>query len=313
VNVVWASPAGATGFVEAFRRAFPRSRARFVLGINDATWRAYLDQAFEFVRGSIRRDVVSALRLARVPWIALHERRYLCRVDAVHVQTSREVERLQRILGRGPGPRIFAAPCGVDRTLLDLPYTGASTRDVLFMTHLEGFRAQQGLWFLRKVWPAIHRAEPDARLFLVGLPAPPPLAAEIDGMPGVVQCGFAPRLHDAFAGKAVSVVPVWQTSGQVTKVVDSMAAGVPVVGFSAVRTVDGFRPGVHAIEARSAGELASGVVRLLRDTTLRTTMSQAARAFIRDHCDWERTGDRVEQELERLVGDTLVPRERNAA
>lgn len=300
VDVVFASPAGASGFLDAFRAAFPESRARLVLGINDATHTAYLDHALEVLRGSTVPSPSLALRLLRVPWIALHERRYLARVDAVHVQTRREEARLRRLLG-GAAPRIVVASNGVDERLLELPYTGGGTQDVLFMTHLVDARAGQALWFLRRVWPRVRARRREARVFVVGMPGPPELSRELDAIPGVVQCGFAPSLAHAYAGKALSVVPVRQTSGLVTKVMDSMAAGVPVVGLSALGTVDGFRDGVHGRLAGSGRELAEAIVELLGDPGRLEAISRAGRSLVVENFSIEGSIRTMEHALQEMT------------
>jgi polysaccharide biosynthesis protein PslH len=273
------------------RRAFPNVKPRFVLGLNDAIYRSYIEKGVEFLRGTVKRDLNALQRLLRAPGIAVHERHYLQAFDAVHVQTAREARRLRRILPKGKPPQLIIAPNGVDESLLRIEYDSSNSKDVVFVSHLQDGREKQAVWFVRDVWTRVQKQRPHARLHIFGQPGTPELVRQLESMGNVQAHGFAPSLRDVFDHRALSVVPVHQTCGLVTKVVDSMAAGVPVAGLQALYTLDGFENGVHGVANGNGSELAITITSLLDDPVRRRKMSRNARQFVQANFGWERTLD----------------------
>lgn len=175
-------------------------------------------------------------------------------------------QRVARAVGRGtwlpaavPLPGSPVAPRHEPRALLlagwDWPPNAAALRSLL----------QQ--------WSAVRDRVPGAELLLAGRGCPDVRAA------GVTVLGEVPRAHDAFAEAAVLAFPCPPTSGPKTKVLEALAAGLPVVttpaGAEGLAAQDGC---VVASEPGFAGALAD----LLADPGRRAGLAVAGRALVEE-------------------------------
>jgi glycosyltransferase involved in cell wall biosynthesis len=90
------------------------------------------------------------------------------------------------------------------------------------------------LWFAREVWPAIRTRRPDAWLTIVG--ARPATAvrqlASVEN--GIEVTGTVPDVREYLWDAAVSVAPLQTARGLQTKVLETLAAGLPPVVTSQV-------------------------------------------------------------------------------
>ena len=119
--------------------------------------------------------------------------------------------------------------------------------------------------------------------------------------PGLHFRGFEPDLAAALADHDLCVVPLRLGGGTKVKVLDAMAAGVPVVttevGAEGLRLVDG----VHALVADSGEGLASAITRVLQDQDLASELIGAARALVEDEYSWRSVQDRAVALVEGVI------------
>ncbi len=89
-------------------------------------------------------------------------------------------------------------------------------------------------WLLRDIWPRVITQLPAARLTIVGAGASPALIAEAEKVAGASVTGavadMRPYLHKA----AISIAPLRTARGLQNKVLEALAAGLPVVTTQAV-------------------------------------------------------------------------------
>ncbi|MGF1500418.1 MAG: glycosyltransferase [Paracoccaceae bacterium] len=134
------------------------------------------------------------------------------------------IQRLDMALirDRVPGTPVFLAPhtCPVGSAPLEQPrppvalFVGAETPP-----NTEGLA-----WFLREVWPRVRARLPEARVRVVGAAAR--RTAEADG---VERVGFVEDLGAEYAAATLAIVPLFIGSGLKIKLVEALAAGLPVV------------------------------------------------------------------------------------
>ncbi|MDX6654616.1 MAG: polysaccharide biosynthesis protein PslH, partial [Solirubrobacterales bacterium] len=136
--------------------------------------------------------------------------------------------------------------------------------------------------FLREGWPLLHRRRPEAILRLVGGGAPPALKAAAEAAPGVEVVGFVDDLVAELANSDVLVVPLWAGGGTRLKVLEAMAAAVPIVGTSLGVEEIGFEDDVHGLIRDTPEEIATGAEELLTDRDRACRLSAAARTLAED-------------------------------
>jgi glycosyltransferase involved in cell wall biosynthesis len=108
-------------------------------------------------------------------------------------------------------------------------------------------------------------------------------------------------LNAALNDAAIFVAPLRFAAGIQNKVLEAMAAGLPVVTTSYVNQGLEAEPGRHLIVADEPAALAEAVVGLLRDPAARRRLGDAGRHFVLQHYRWEDVLDRMAA-VERQLG-----------
>jgi glycosyltransferase involved in cell wall biosynthesis len=136
-------------------------------------------------------------------------------------------------------------------------------------------------------------------------------AADRLGLGGrVVFTGFRLDVPDVLAEVAVSVLPCIGNEGLSNSVLESMAAGVPVVATTVGGNPEAVEDGVSGllVPPRDAGALARGIAALLRDPALAARLGHAARARVARHF----SEAEMVRRTERLYQSLLAPRRAGA-
>ena len=116
--------------------------------------------------------------------------------------------------------------------------------------------------------------------------------------PLVRRLGFVPDIYACLRAASLCVVPIRKGVGVLTKVMDSMAVGTPLVMFEfAARSVPGIRPGVHGYVARTDEEFLQCVEEALSNPEANRAMSRRARQLVEERFDSVLQADRLEAVL----------------
>jgi glycosyltransferase involved in cell wall biosynthesis len=135
------------------------------------------------------------------------------------------------------------------------------------------------LRFLADGWPRVRAAVPTARLRIAGK-APPPRLREAAGRTvGVTLAADVPSMEDEFATATVVVVPLWVGAGARVKIVEAMAARVPVAATPLAAEGLALEPELHYACADEAAALGNQVAALLGNTAERLRLAAAGRAL----------------------------------
>ena len=157
-------------------------------------------------------------------------------------------------------------------------------------------------YFCAEIFPLVRRELPSARFVIVGR-HPTPAVRKLADCPNVEVTGEVPDVRP-YVGKAgVSVAPFRLARGLQTKILESMALAVPVVG-----TPVAFQ-GIPATEsngvrkAANPAAFAGHVIGFLTDPELRRECSAEARRYVEANHRW----DDMNARLEALLVDDLTP------
>jgi len=101
---------------------------------------------------------------------------------------------------------------------------------VIFCGVMNYYPNEEGvLWFSSQVWPRIRAARPDARFLVVGS-SPTRAIRQLERTdPSIHVEGSVPSVQPYLHKSAVSVAPLRLARGVQTKVIEALAAGLPVV------------------------------------------------------------------------------------
>jgi glycosyltransferase involved in cell wall biosynthesis len=184
---------------------------------------------------------------------------------------------------------------GVDERLYALKPRPASPPRVLFLGNLSvPHNMDAALYAAREIWPAVRREVPGAELVLAGA-NPAPAVRRLGALAGVSVPGLVPDLCPLWESTSVLLAPLRFSTGIQNKVLEAMAAGVPVVTTPPVAEALGARHGEHLLVADSVAGLAGAVVGLLRDMAGSAPMTVRARELVRRGFSWDNAVRRLEQ------------------
>lgn len=198
-----------------------------------------------------------------------------------------EVDR-QRCVRARPGRSVLVVPNGVDcAAVRPGPFRDGEPPSVLFTGDMSfAPNVDAALLLASRIFPEVQRVDPDAALHIVGRNPDRRLLA-LRG-PGITVTGevadMTPYLHAA----TVYVAPQFTGAGTRTKVLEAMAAGLPIVTTSV--GIEGIAAG-HDREVLIVDDPAAtvaGILRLLADPTERRRLGAAARRLAEDRYDWSR-------------------------
>jgi len=237
---------------------------------------------------SLRQRMVAALELRRT---RAYEARLLGQFDRVVVTSPQDAQALRAL---APRSEVAVVPNGVD---LDYFRPSGAPPDpaTLVFSGKMSYHANvtAALHFVRRIFPLVRAARPDARLRIVG--SDPPRAIRALGSdPAISVTGYVPDLREALGRAAVAVCPVTVKVGIQNKVLEAMAMGVPVV--STREGVEGLEtePGRDLLVADNPAGFAEHVCRLLADPGLRDRLGSAGRRYVEARHRWDVAAGRLE-------------------
>lgn len=201
------------------------------------------------------------------------EARGFRRADAILAIQQEEADTFARQLGDDPdNPEIAVVNHFLD--LSAAPVSDHSPCRALFLASRNPANTISAQNFVAHVLPLVLEKLPEFRLVLAGM-----ICEVVDDHPAVIKLGRVDQLSDAFEQAPLLVNPMLVGTGINIKILDAMAAGVPVVStdMGARGLPDEFRSSVLTVPATDNEALAAQLVSLLRHEALRRDLGLKAR------------------------------------
>lgn len=205
---------------------------------------------------------------------------------------------------------VWMVPNGIDPDRFDRPRDGSegSTR-MLCVGSMDMWMNQDAVtWFTREILPVIRQRRPEVEFWIVGRD-PSREVRELEKVDGVTVTGYVEDLEPHYRRADLFVAPFRMGGGTKIKVLEAMAAGVPVVSTSVgARGLD-VRDGEHLrIENGSVG-FAEAALDLLDSEDRRRTLATSARERVEKRYSWARLYDealdRLEEDFPRVGPGTV--------
>lgn len=153
-------------------------------------------------------------------------------------------------------------------------------------------------WFTREIFPGIRQQRPEVEFWIVGRD-PSPEVRELEDEDGVTVTGYVEDLEPHYRRADLFVAPFRMGGGTKIKVLEAMAAGVPVVSTSVGARGLEVRDGEHLRIEDDPDDFADTVLRLLKDSGRARNLAAAARSRVADRYSWTRLYDDALDRLER--------------
>jgi sugar transferase (PEP-CTERM/EpsH1 system associated) len=145
--------------------------------------------------------------------------------------------------------------------------------------------------FVRDVWPRMRAEFPALSLKMLGS-NPAPQVRALASEPGIEVTGTVPDVRPHYATALAAIVPLKTGGGTRLKILEALAAGVPVISTKAGAEGLELTPGEHLLIAETADEWLEAV-RRVSDPTLASALSAAGRTRVRERYDWSVPGARL--------------------
>jgi glycosyltransferase involved in cell wall biosynthesis len=230
-----------------------------------------------------------------------YEPRQLARFDRV-ITVSRESR--EQLLACNPDLDISVVSPGVDPPAIPKTHSPGRGSSLIFMGAMwRPHNVDAVLYFYHSIFGRIRQAIPDVTLCVVG-GSPSEKVRGLESDPSVRVTGYVKDLLPFYLESDVSVVPMRIAGGIMCKVLDAMAAGLPVVTTSQGNEGVGAGPEEEIIVADSPEEFARRTVELLEDGGRRQSLSERGLEFVRLNHGW----DQIIHRLESVYEDCLSSR-----
>jgi glycosyltransferase involved in cell wall biosynthesis len=207
------------------------------------------------------------------------------------VCSARERDELART---APDARIALIENGVDTAYFGsiAPTSGPRQRVVFVGQMSYHANADAAVEFVRDVWPGIVTRHPDWTLSLVGS-NPTPAVLALRASANVEVTGTVPDVRPYYGDAMAAIVPLRVGGGTRLKILEAMAAGVPVVSTALGAEGLAVSPDENLLIAETAGEWLAALDSVSGDASLRERITAAAHFLVRERYDWGAIGQQL--------------------
>ena len=246
--------------------------------------------------GRLRRAYAS--RTARL--MSEFEKRALRDFDAHVAVSQRDAERLRAI---NPDARIFVIENGVDTDFYSALQANdeSITRRIVFVGSMDYHANIDGaVNFAREVWPHLRARQPELIFTIVGKDP----AAEVRNLaqiPGIEVTGTVDDVRPFYREARAAVVPLNVGGGSRLKILEAMAAGVPVVSTRLGAEGLDVHHDENILIADTNEQLVEAIISVVENKTRHDHLSAAGRALVSRRYDWSSLGAALFSAYEELL------------
>jgi len=227
------------------------------------------------------------------------ESRAMREFDAHIAVSQRDAERL-RILH--PDARIFMIENGVDTAYFSGTQNDSRTRKkIIFVGSMDYHANVDGaVSFAREVWPRVREREPQLVFAVVGKD-PTLEVRELAKIPGVEVTGTVDEVRPYYREALAAIVPLRVGGGSRLKILEAMAAGVPVISTSLGAEGLNVRNGENILIADTSEQLIEAIIRVVENEEQRKQIITGGRALVSYRYDWSRLGANLFEIYQQLL------------
>lgn len=271
------------------------SKAVVVLRAHNVEHRIWHQMA-DSERNPLKRWYLKKLALA----LRQYELEHLNDYDGIACITAADADTFRGLGCRKP---LMDIPFGIDVEPVDNvdpePDTLFHIGSMDWMPNEEGVR-----WFVREVWPLMHRELPQVRLYLAGRKMPDDLMAmQVDGIRVVGEVQDASYF---IASKQLNVVPLLAGSGIRVKIIEAMALGKVVITTAVGASGIDYADGVNLLIADTPQQFVDQVRRCIESPELCCEIGRNARGLILEKYGNEVLTKRLLDFYNKISGSALM-------
>lgn len=224
--------------------------------------------------------------------LRVYERTYMPRFDSVWVCSEEDRRKIARWTGEAVARVV---PNAVDvqsySPFRDVPGRSSTVLYAGDLTSTANVAAIQ--FFCKSVWPLIHAAVPGAEFLIVGREPTESTLALHDLSRGIRVIGTVPAMGPYFAKSTIMAVPLLSGTGTRLKILEAMAAGLPVVSTGVGAEGLEATNGTDLLIADSPGDIARCCIELLQNPELCKKLAANGLRLVSERYDYAVMRQRV--------------------
>jgi len=206
------------------------------------------------------------------------ERHILEKFSLAFVRSSVDEEYFRGLRARIP-VRIVPHPCGLD--LMGKPRSHDGRTILFFGAMHRPLNVEAVLYFANEIFPRILERVCEARFVIAGANPPDIVRGLAREGSRIEVLGRVDDLEGCYVSATVFVSPILVGGGIIVKILDAMAAGIPVVTTKYGNEGIGAMSGEEVLVADATDTYADAVVRLLSDPEANRRIGERGRDFVR--------------------------------
>ncbi|MBN2145987.1 MAG: glycosyltransferase [Anaerolineales bacterium] len=258
-----------------------------------------IESTIQARRFSLERRPVRKYR-EWVEWRKLlrYETAQLRRFPAVITVSDTDAAECRKL---APKTSVSVVPNGVDVDWFTPPADAPARQGLLFVGTMDyAPNVDAALYFCREIWPHLRQAIPELNLTIAGA-RPAPEVQALGKLPGVKVTGFVEDMRPYFWNSAVCVVPLRNGGGTRLKILEAMAAELPVIsttiGAEGLKVTDG----ENILLADDPQQFVESICRTINSPSQYKWMQIKGRSLVESEYEWSRLAQELDQVYEALM------------
>ncbi len=240
----------------------------------------------------------------------LTEGRQICEVDHVLVTSPVDRDALLALVS----PERTSAPISILSNGVDLDYYRrpdqfAKELDTIVFSGKMSYHANitMATYLIYEIMPKVWQLKPNIRVVIVGKD-PSPAVRKFSENPKVTVTGTVDDVRPFLWKAGVSVVPLVYGAGIQNKILEAMAAGVPVIATSKSLSALHVVAGSDLLIADSPEEFAVEILRLMSNPKLYNDISSNGLAYVTKYHDWNNIAKQLVEIYEQTIERKTAPK-----
>ena len=192
-----------------------------------------------------------------------------------------------------PGIKVDIIPNGVDADhFANYKIPKKEPRRVLYgAANFKWLQNVEAVEFLaEEIWPKIEKKSKDAILWIVGTSIPKKILDLARHNLRIEVTESIPDVRDALKSATIMIVPVKGPGGTRLKMLEALAAGLPVVSTTVGAAGLDLKHRHHAMISDSPEEIANYTLELLKDSALAKKIGKNGQKYVKKYFDWDVLG-----------------------
>ena len=202
-----------------------------------------------------------------------------------------------------PHANIRLVTNGVDTARFHPHPSNLQETSLIFVGHLGVFHnIDAAIYLAQEILPRVQSQIPDCTLRIVGAD-PDPRVMNLSTNPSITVPGFIPDLNTELNRASLFVAPLRFAAGVQNKVLEAMAASLPVITTSLVNLGLGAKDDQEIVLADDPDRMGARIIELLQNAAMRESIGLAGREFVARTFRWENVLQRI-GEIEQAIFNT---------